>query len=182
MVAIDTGEFAQHAEGAWWLADGSPIDRRYGYLFTTLAAPAPSDSPGDATALSGLLPASRSTQRSDSPSFTAQCQGTGRGGGSLTPRPNNKRLMAHRHVVKHQRRRTQRGTSGARVAEIPLRHKGLPHLGRRRVSVRYDTVSTPASSSTCSESSFGVSSMIRANTSPRNASSPPVALSKPSES
>jgi hypothetical protein len=46
----------------------------------------------------------------------------------------------------------------------------------------YDTGATPASSSTRSESSLLTGSMIRASTSWRNTSSPPVARPKPSRS
>jgi hypothetical protein len=51
---------------------------------------------------------------------------------------------------------------------MSLRHKGFPYRGRRRVKVRYETDSTPASASTRNASNLDVGSMIRASTNARN--------------
>ena len=51
----------------------------------------------------------------------------------------------------------------------------LANTGSRRFSVGYDAATTPVSASTRNESALLVGSMIRANTSWRNTSSPPAA-------
>ena len=70
----------------------------------------------------------------------------------------------------------------AHAADSCCRHACVAYTGRRRLSVGYDTASTPASCNTRSESCLLTGSMIRASTSCRKASSPPVAWAKPSTS
>ncbi len=56
----------------------------------------------------------------------------------------------------------------------------MAYTGSRRFSVAYDAAATPASVSTRALSSLLLGSMIRANTSCWNTSSPPVASCNPS--
>ena len=63
----------------------------------------------------------------------------------------------------------------AHAALICCRHESCANTRSRRVTVRYGTGSTPASSSTRALSSLLTGSMTRAITSWRNTSSPPVA-------
>ena len=70
----------------------------------------------------------------------------------------------------------------AHAAEICCRHDCLANTPSRRVTVRYGTGGTPASASTRALSTLLTGSMIRASTSWRNTSSPPVAAARPSAS
>jgi hypothetical protein len=84
-------------------------------------------------------------------------------------------------VIRHQARRP-RPACPAHAAEICCRHDCLANTPSRRVTVRYGTGGTPASSSTRALSTLLTGSMIRASTSWRNTSSPPVAAARPSAS
>jgi hypothetical protein len=83
-----------------------------------------------------------------------------------------------------RRAAVRRAGAGRRARSLPRRAGHPPRGARghrsRRVTVRYRAGVTPASSSTCSESSLLTGSMIRASTSWKNTSSPAVAWSKPS--
>ena len=87
--------------------------------------------------------------------------------GSRNPSPASVSKYKRGDVVEHQARRAQPRMSGARrrqrLPEVVLRDTP----GRRRLTVGYDGAPTPASSSTRSESSLLVGSMIRASTSCR---------------
>ena len=72
------------------------------------------------------------------------------------------------------------GVCAAQGADIFCRQVSFAYARRRRSAVRYETVGTPASSSTRSESSLLTGSMIRAATRWKNTSSPAAALSSPS--
>jgi hypothetical protein len=68
----------------------------------------------------------------------------------------------------------------AHAADNAWRITGLAMNGRRRLTVRSDTDSTPFSASTRKASALLVGSMILANTRSRNTSSPSSARSNPS--
>jgi hypothetical protein len=91
---------------------------------------------------------------------------------------NNKRLMAHQHVIQHQAGRAQSRVLGTRCGQA-CRHAGLANMGRPRLTVAYEGGAIPTSSRTRRLSSLLVGSMIRASTRPRNTSSPSVADSNP---
>ena len=102
--------------------------------------------------------------------------------GSRNPSPVSVSKYSVRHVVEHQRRRPERGVRGARRRQCLARQQVWRTPAGDGSASRYDGRSTPASASTRSESTLLVGSMIRASTSSRNTSSPPVAASKPSTS
>jgi hypothetical protein len=90
---------------------------------------------------------------------------------------NNKRLMAHRHVIQHQAGRAQSRVLGTRCGQrLPPRRFG--EHGQASLDRRIRGRGDPDLFGTRRLSSLLVGSMIRASTRPRNTSSPSVADSK----